>query len=100
MLTRARGGSPDLGHWELAAVDFHCSNILERSAAQGLFAGHGPDAQRAMMWRYGSAVSRKHAAPFSAPLPADPPDAGTEQAWRDAEPQLHAIARSILSQRR
>ena len=86
------GRALDLGEFELAAVDFHVSDIDKRLGRE---LGRDVAEVRSLMWRCSSSVTTK--APLEGPEP--PEDAAAAAAWGTIEPRFEAAARRILQER-
>jgi len=100
---------PDLrlSDWELAAVDFHVSNVLALAQRQSSTLAALPlDDLKTAMWQLRSSTTNKRLAPFVPPGTADDrardPAKFTEvdRAFLAAEPTLDEVARRILAQRK
>ena len=94
-----------LDAWEVAAVDFHVSNVLVLAQRQGLLEQYGPEELKTAMWEHCSSVTDKALAPY---LPAGTVDdrfrdpagfAALDRDCIDAIPAMRHLARRILEQR-
>jgi len=84
--------------WELAAIDYHCSNVLIRFVEEKRMPGYTMEQLQHLMWSLSSSVTDKE--PLFNNSSQDAVDASISAsdraAWAAARPPLLDIARSIL----
>ena len=79
--------------WVWQACDFHCSNILQRFAAEHPGKAPAPEAFRELMWDHASSVNTRAAA-FENPKPKRPEEG--RRRWEAVEAAVARMAYSII----
>eukprot|EP00049_Salpingoeca_infusionum_P003300 m.65320 g.65320 ORF g.65320 m.65320 type:complete len:154 (+) comp12051_c0_seq4:1981-2442(+) len=86
--------------WELAAVDFHCTNMGQLLSEEGkqVLAECGVEDVSGLIWRNSSGIYTKTALPFGAP--PEPTNHRERKLWDTRiQPLFNRLARRILRQR-
>ena len=95
-----------LEDWELAGVDFHCSNVLDQLKAKRDRETHGPPFThseadlKSAMWHLSSSVTNKELVPYSLPKVPHTKLADLEHLWKDIEDDVKVLQEKILRERK
>jgi hypothetical protein len=91
--------------WELAAIDFHCSNILDqlktkRTAEGGLPFTYSEAELKGVMWHLGSSITNKELVPYSMPKVPHTKQKEYEAIWEDIKDDIKILQAKILRERK
>lgn len=94
----------EVDEWELAAIDFHCSNVIDLVKREREIAGRPltySDADiKSAMWHLGSSVTNKELVAYSMPIPIRPRIQELMVLWEDIKDDVKRVQTRLLRDRK